>query len=150
MHSICLHSDDDDDEGGDEPTDNADGKKGRRTSGTNMGRPGRRSEAKQKKQRTGFAKFRHNAYKKLFGWMDPQFRRNGKKLEGNSSAVWWVMVSLTSSCSIRLVTWSLYRFNMWSRAAFVFAVVPTLCRAACASIQSPLGRYMHKLMLMAS
>eukprot|EP00878_Enallax_costatus_P042577 GHUV01049982.1.p1 GENE.GHUV01049982.1~~GHUV01049982.1.p1 ORF type:complete len:161 (+),score=40.20 GHUV01049982.1:3-485(+) len=78
---------------------NADGKRGRRTSATNADRFGRRSkkggsEAGNKKQRTGFAKFKHDMYKKLLGWMDPRFHRKGKKLEGNSSAVWWVMIPL--------------------------------------------------------
>lgn len=99
MTCVCcgVSDSDEDAEIGEEPADTVDDRRSRRVSGNNTDRSGRRSrkagsEGKNKKQRTGFAKFKHDVYKKLFGWMDPRFHRNGKKLEGNSFAVWQVMV----------------------------------------------------------
>jgi hypothetical protein len=39
-----------------------------------------------------FAALRHSAYKALFGWLDPKFKRNGKKLLASNSVLWRFMV----------------------------------------------------------
>lgn len=57
--------------------------------GSNSSKPSRKSKLK------GFALAKKLAYKKVFGWLDPKFKMNGKKLIANSSVVWRFMVSKT-------------------------------------------------------
>jgi hypothetical protein len=40
-----------------------------------------------------FAALRHSTYKALFGWLDPKFKRNGKKLLASNKVLWRLMVS---------------------------------------------------------
>ena len=55
---------------------------------------GKSTAAKTDKvQLTGFALVRKTVYKKLFAWLDPKFKRNGKKLIPDSNVVWKFMVS---------------------------------------------------------
>lgn len=42
---------------------------------------------------TGWPLFKKTLYKKLFGWLDPKFKMNGKKLVADSRIVWRFMVS---------------------------------------------------------
>lgn len=46
----------------------------------------------------GFAAFRKRASKVLLGWLDPRFRRNGKKLVPSNTILWKFMVGGGLQC----------------------------------------------------
>lgn len=51
---------------------------------------------------TGFARVQKVAFKYLFGWLDPKFKRNGKKLIADNQVVFKFMVSYLSLSSINV------------------------------------------------
>jgi hypothetical protein len=69
-----------------------------RSSSKSKSKPGttKSASASKKPPVSKFAALRHSAYKALFGWLDPKFKRNGKKLLASSSIVWKFMVSCSS------------------------------------------------------
>jgi hypothetical protein len=68
---------------------------GERSSSKTKSKPGagKSAAASKKPPVSKFAALRHSAYKVLFGWLDPKFKRNGKKLLASSSVLWKFMVS---------------------------------------------------------
>jgi hypothetical protein len=81
------------------------GKRGAETAGRSPGKSKGKSlsasakaalAASNKPPVSKFAALRHSAYKALFGWLDPKFERNGKKLLASSSVLWKFMVRMSS------------------------------------------------------
>uniref|UniRef100_A0A383VUJ6 PAS domain-containing protein n=1 Tax=Tetradesmus obliquus TaxID=3088 RepID=A0A383VUJ6_TETOB len=97
-------SEEDAEENADEPDTPGKQKKGKRRSeaaGRSSGKfKGKSSTAKaalsaaMKPPVSRFAALRHSAYKALFGWLDPKFKRNGKKLLASNNVLWRFMVPL--------------------------------------------------------
>ncbi|WIA14495.1 hypothetical protein OEZ85_003017 [Tetradesmus obliquus] len=95
---------DDSEEDAEEPDTPATQKKGKRSSeaaGRSSGKlKGKSSTAKaalaaaKKAPVSKFAALRHSTYKALFGWLDPKFKRNGKKLLASNNVLWRFMVPL--------------------------------------------------------
>ena len=73
-----------------------------RSSGKAKAKSGSGGKANKKPPITGFTLWRKVAYKKLFGWLDPKFKLNGKKLVADSTVVWRFMVSARRSCTAPL------------------------------------------------
>eukprot|EP00879_Flechtneria_rotunda_P009748 GHRR01010197.1.p2 GENE.GHRR01010197.1~~GHRR01010197.1.p2 ORF type:complete len:816 (+),score=239.63 GHRR01010197.1:4977-7424(+) len=65
------------------------------SSGKGKGKSKSGSDNKKKKpQLTGWPLFKKTLHKKLLGWLDPQFKRNGKKLLPSTSIIWRFMIPL--------------------------------------------------------
>lgn len=102
---VCLYmpaDDDEDEEDGndDEESPGKAGKGKRRTSdaagkgkGKSLTASAKAALASSKKPPISkFAALRHSTYKALFGWLDPKFKRNGKKLLASNNVLWRFMV----------------------------------------------------------
>lgn len=62
------------------------------------------SKTTAKRKPTGFAAYKHSLHKLLFGWLDPKFKRNGKKLLSSSSVLWRFMVcslAVLAACVVK-------------------------------------------------
>jgi hypothetical protein len=87
----------------DSPSKHRKGKPGSETAGRSSGKSkGKSCSAKaaltaaKKPPVSKFAALRHSTYKALFGWLDPKFKRNGKKLLTSNIVLWRFMVSCIS------------------------------------------------------
>jgi hypothetical protein len=98
-----MHADGDED-GEDDLESPGKGKKGKRgteSAGRSSGKSKGKSltasakaalAASKKPPVSKFVALRHSAYKALFGWLDPKFKRNGKKLLTSNSVLSRFMV----------------------------------------------------------
>jgi hypothetical protein len=99
------HESDEDADERDTPGMQKKGKRSSETAGRSSGK-GKSGLAKaaltaaKKPPVSKFAALRHSTYKALFGWLDPKFKRNGKKLLASNKVLWRFMVSCIS-CSHR-------------------------------------------------
>jgi hypothetical protein len=105
LYCLVIAGDESEEEEADDPDTPGKGKKSKRgaeTAGRSSGKSKGKSltasakaalAASKKPPVSKFAALRHSAYKALFGWLDPKFKRNGKKLLSSNSVLWKFMVS---------------------------------------------------------
>jgi hypothetical protein len=110
LHGCLIAGDGSDEEDADDPESPGKGKKGKRgteAAGRSSGKFKGKSltasakaalAASKKPPVSKFAALRHSVYKALFGWLDPKFKRNGKKLLTSNSVLWRFMVRSRMCC----------------------------------------------------